>query len=505
MPFCGSCGKQYDDELKFCPHCGAPNALQKENYDQPVQDHDFKTVKRDGGPYGAYRLEDLPEGFVIDDRYEVKAKVGQGGFGAVYRAYDRNMDVDKALKIIPDSVAADKEAMADLQKEARIMISLNHPNIVRVYDFRDSGPIKYIDMEYVEGKPLNELKMDYPDKRMPEDIVKDLGGKIAAGLEFAHKKNIIHKDIKPQNIIVTESGEAKITDFGISESVRTSMSRLSNSSSSGTLVYMSPEQLKGERIGKEADIYSFGATMYELLSGHPPFYQGALEYQILNKAAEPIEGVSDEMNAIVLKCLEKDWGVRYSEFSILSLELSGKKKASKNEEGKSINEFQPKNDAAIQSISAVYSWQNERKKGKSKGQKSKVKKFFTGLLIFIGIIVAIFSVLVVLFANFPISESQYSADDVKLWGYWDQGEITGIELTITNNSIVNVRHIEGRVDIFNKTSNRVINGATFESSRIDIPPNGARNITIAVPIRGLPNKNEWTWSYSLKLKGCILK
>ena len=110
MPFCGSCGKQYDDNRKFCPFCGTPNDLFKtEETTSTDQDSAFQTIKRDGGPYGAYRLEDLPEGFIIDGRYEVKAKVGQGGFGAVYRAYDRNMDVDKALKIIPESVASDKE------------------------------------------------------------------------------------------------------------------------------------------------------------------------------------------------------------------------------------------------------------------------------------------------------------------------------------------------------------------------------------------------------------
>jgi len=325
MPFCGSCGKQYDDELNFCPHCGAPNALFKtEKQNPPDHDAAFKTVKRDAGPYGAYRLEDLPEGFVIDDRYEVKAKVGQGGFGAVYRAFDKKMAVDKALKIIPDSVAADEEAMGELHAEARTMVALNNENIVRVYDVHDSGSIKYIDMEYVDGLPLSKVKLDSPDKKLQEKTVKALALRIARGLSYAHRNKVIHKDIKPQNIMVTRDKQVKIMDFGISETVRTSMSRLANSSSSGTLVYMAPEQVKGEDVGPEADIYSFGAMLYELLSGHPPFWKGDIHYQLFNEVPKPIDGVSDDMNALVLKCLEKDYRKRFRSFDEVEATLTGK-------------------------------------------------------------------------------------------------------------------------------------------------------------------------------------
>ncbi len=329
MPYCSECGKDYQDTAKFCPHCGAPNTLSgsgNSSTDNTEHTHvhnrtdapEFQTVKRSGsGSYGAYRLEDLPEGFVIDDRYEVKKKLGQGGFGAVYLAFDKKMDIEKALKIIPESVAADKEAMSDLQSEARTMVSLNHENIVRVYDVHDTGSIKYIDMEYVAGKPLNEVKLDYEGKKLSEELVKSLAIKIAKGLDYAHNNNIIHKDIKPQNIMLADDDQIKIMDFGISETVRTSMSRVANSSSSGTLVYMSPEQIKGANIGPEADIYSFGALSYELLSGDPPFYKGAIEYQIFNEKPEDLEGVSPELNKIIQKCLEKNYMDRYQSFEVL--------------------------------------------------------------------------------------------------------------------------------------------------------------------------------------------
>jgi len=316
MPYCGNCGKKYEDQLKFCPHCGEPNTLflvlnnkpsnNPETAKKEVPDEFVTQIRGDKPVYGVVNFESLPAGHLIDERYEVKVKLGQGGFGAVYLAYDQVMGIDKALKIIPEAVSSDKEAMFDLQKEARTMIALNHPNIVRVYDFHNSGSIKYIDMEYVDGKTLSEIKLEYPDKCVPEKRVKELAIKIAEGMAYAHANNVLHKDIKPQNIKVNSKVEIKIMDFGIAETVRSSMSRLQNSSSSGTLVYMSPEQIKGRNVGKESDIYSFGAMLYELLSGHPPFYKGDVNFQILNEKPESLNNVSAEFKAIIETCLKKD-------------------------------------------------------------------------------------------------------------------------------------------------------------------------------------------------------
>ena len=137
MPFCEKCGKKIRNGAAFCPECGTPVA-KAEQIKQKAEEttDDFKTQLR-GKPqaYGVLNLENLPEGHVIDDRYEIKEKVGQGGFGAVYRVFDKNMGIDKALKIIPEAIVSDKEAMFDLQSEAKTMIALNHPDIVRVYDF----------------------------------------------------------------------------------------------------------------------------------------------------------------------------------------------------------------------------------------------------------------------------------------------------------------------------------------------------------------------------------
>ena len=352
MPFCKECGTKIDNDARFCPHCGIPNALISETgKSQPGAevtaspgtpgDSQFKTMKRTSA-YGAVRLEALPEGYEIDGRYEVEEKLGQGGFGAVYRVHDRQMGVKKALKVIPESVASDREAMADLQAEARTMVSLNNENIVRVYDLHNTGSIKYLDMEYVEGRSLSDLKIEHEGKRLPEAKVKELALKIAKGMGYAHNRNVIHKDIKPQNIMVKEDGQIKIMDFGISESVRTSMSRIRNSSSSGTLVYMSPEQIKGADLGPEADIYAFGAMLYELLSGHPPFYKGAIEYQIFNEKPEDLVGVSTELNAVIQKCLKKDYKDRFQSFEAVEAVLLGREMPKSTENNDEVATVQQK-------------------------------------------------------------------------------------------------------------------------------------------------------------------
>jgi len=309
---CKQCKTNIPKGYKFCPECGAP----VESARPEEQENDLaQTIRRVEPPrYGRVRLEALPEGHLIEHRYEVRQKLGQGGFGAVYRVLDRKMGIDKALKIIPEAVLNDMEAMADLRREARVMIGLNHPGIVRLYDLHDSGEIQFLDMEYIEGETLSALKLKNPERRLAESEVLEIGLKIAEVLEYAHNKGVIHRDLKPQNIMLTAEGEVKVMDFGIAETVRASMSRVVNTLSSGTLVYMSPEQIRGREVGKETDIYSFGALVYELLAGHPPFYRGDITYQVLNEVPREIGGVSEGMNALLRRCLEKEYEQRYRKF-----------------------------------------------------------------------------------------------------------------------------------------------------------------------------------------------
>jgi len=317
------------DDSIFCPSCGTPvvttKKSKKENESiKPEPTNSGGTVLNVKQTYGIINLEKLPEGHEIDKRYKVIKKLGQGSFGAVYKVYDNELEIEKALKIIPEAISNDKEAMKSLRKEASIMAKLNNASIVRVYDFHYSGEIKYIDMEYVEGESLADIKTEKPDKKFTEEEVKQYAVQILEGLNYAHKKSVIHKDIKPQNIMLDKSGKIRIMDFGIAESVQGSMSRLENTGSSGTLVYMSPEQIRGENVGREADIYSLGATLYELLNGNPPFYRGDITYQIINKQPENIKGISEQMNEIIQKCLKKDIRERFSDCEKFGKALSNK-------------------------------------------------------------------------------------------------------------------------------------------------------------------------------------
>jgi len=333
MPYCEKCGASLSQEAQFCPNCGTPvvRAGKKEPATHTPQPETGSGTKLNAGNlYGRINLEKLPKGHLIDDRYEIIRKLGQGGFGAVYLANDLKMEMHKVLKVIPEVISNDKKAMILLRKEASIMAKLNHKNIVRVYDFHDNGDINYIDMEYVEGQSLADLLLKTPENKLPEEEVKKYAIQIAEGLAYAHNQRVIHKDIKPQNIMRTNDVTIKLMDFGIAETVHSSMSRLKNTGSSGTLVYMSPEQLRGKDVGKESDIYSLGATLYELLTGNPPFYQGDIYSQIINEQPEPVHNVSEPLNALILKCIEKEKENRFRNCDELSDALKNPEKFLKN-------------------------------------------------------------------------------------------------------------------------------------------------------------------------------
>ena len=326
MAFCSKCGVEAPADAGFCHVCGTPLAVTDDSGAKKAAEtagaDNLKTQLRNKPVYGIVNLGDLPKGHIFDDRYEVKEKLGQGGFGAVYLAYDRKMEIDKALKVLPESIVNDVAAMKSIKDEATTMVRLDHPNIVRVFDFQDKGSVKYIDMQFVDGNDLTSIRFQSEDQTLPEAEVRKYAYQIAKGLSYAHSKNVIHKDIKPQNILLSKTSKIKIMDFGISETVSNSMSRVENSCSSGTLVYMSPEQIRGVGVGKEADVYSFGVVLYELLSGKPPFYQGDISYQIINEKPALIDAVSEEMNQFLQKCLTKDYKERFRNFDEVLKALS---------------------------------------------------------------------------------------------------------------------------------------------------------------------------------------
>jgi len=256
----------------------------------------------------------ISEDDLIDGRFEIRKKLGQGGNSIVYRVWDRKMETNKIIKFLPEIVLNDAGAIDDLRRESRILIDLNSTGIARLYAFHELDSIKWFEIEYVGGETLFEFKLKNTDNRLPEDEVIKIGGKIWSILKCAHDQGIIHRNLKPQNIMLTTDGEIKVLDFGISDIIRTSMTRAGNILISENIVYMSPEQIRGRELDGKTDIYSLGVILYELLTGQPPFYQGDITFQILNEMPSWIRGVSDSFNDWLMRCLAKESENRPSTF-----------------------------------------------------------------------------------------------------------------------------------------------------------------------------------------------
>jgi serine/threonine protein kinase len=341
MPYCINCRKEIKTDWQACPFCGTPNVLsgkqaetgnkQKDSLDKP--ESGSGTIDPGTGIYGL-DYDNLPSGTLIDGKYRIEEKLGQGGFGTVYKAWYDNMDEWRALKIISREHYDDKEIIRDLRTEAKKLNSVNHHNVVRFYDVHLTGEIKYFDMEYIDGGDLVDLKLSYPDKRVPEERVREIALQIAGGMIAIHQKNIIHKDIKPQNILLTKDGEVKITDFGIAEQFSSSRSRLKLASRSGTPAYMSPEHIIGEDVGIETDVWSFGVLIYELLTGKQ-LYRGESQTDILTQIErrpyKPLSELSPLWNSLLADCLKYNFRERIGSFSDVTNYLKNKARPSKRQ------------------------------------------------------------------------------------------------------------------------------------------------------------------------------
>ncbi len=238
----------------------------------------------------------------------------------MYLAEDQKLGMPVAVKVLRDILRQDPGSVRRLISEAKASITLAHPNIIRLHNFEDGETAKFLVMEYVEGETLAHRIAR--EGRIPEEESRCLSIEICKGLEHAHSKKVIHRDLKPGNVLLGNDGSVRLADFGIARVCRDSVSRLTSQQDSGTLLYMSPEQLDGE--SREAsDIYSFGIMLYEMLSGDPPFTTGEITAQIRYKAPKEIEGLSPLMRRIVMKCLEKKPEDRFASARELCKELAG--------------------------------------------------------------------------------------------------------------------------------------------------------------------------------------
>src|SRR5437016_5494685 len=224
---------------------------------------------------------------MVFGRYTLTKVLGRGGMGIVWLARDEELERDVALKFLPDLMIQDHAVFDKLKREQKRWLELTHSHIIRIHDFVHDERSGCISMEYIDGETLSTLRAEKEQKVFEPDEIAAWTSQLCDALDYAHHHaKIIHRDLKPANLMVNQEGDLKVSDFGIARSLGDSMSRLTTEQGrSGTLVYMSPQQLGGERGTHLDDIYSLGATLYELLTSKPPFYSGNVDRQICERVA----------------------------------------------------------------------------------------------------------------------------------------------------------------------------------------------------------------------------
>ena len=242
--------------------------------------------ERAGDVIGATSRE-FAGGQKVFGRYTLVKVLGRGGMGIVWLARDEELERDVALKFLPDLMIHDRSAFDQLRRETKRCLELTHPHIVRIHDFVRDERSGGISMEYIDGETLSNLRAEKEQRVFQPDEIATWMSQLCDALDYAHTHaNVIHCDLKPANLMVNQRGDLKITDFGIGRSLGDSVGRVTlEQGRSGTLIYMSPQQLNGERCTQLDDIYSLGATIYELLTSKPPFYSGNIDRQICERTA----------------------------------------------------------------------------------------------------------------------------------------------------------------------------------------------------------------------------
>jgi serine/threonine protein kinase/formylglycine-generating enzyme required for sulfatase activity/dienelactone hydrolase len=303
--------------------------------------------------------------------YKILEKLGEGGMGVVYKAEDTKLKRDVAIKFLPSRIAANEEERERFKIEAQAAAALNHPNIATIFNIEESDDEMFIVMEFIEGQELKDIISKMPpvpplgkggidsppplekgDRGgfIPIDDVINYATQIAEGLQAAHKKGIVHRDIKSSNIMITEEGKVKIMDFGLAK-VRGGTLVTKAGTTLGTAAYMSPEQARGDEVDHRSDIWSFGVVLYEMVTGQLPFkgdYEQAVIYAILNEEPEPVANyrteIPSELTIIINRCLANNMEERFA----LTTELV-----------KALNALRsPKDHAETFSLSTL--WKNPR-------------------------------------------------------------------------------------------------------------------------------------------------
>lgn len=256
----------------------------------------------------------------LNNRYQIEEIIGQGGMSAVYKATDPNLGRVVAVKLIHPHLSDNPDFIRRFEEEAKAVAQLRHPNIIQVYDFDHAAEVYYIVLEFVAGETLQARlnRLRNSGRHMPIKEVKQYAINLCEAADYAHQRNMIHRDIKPANLMLSVSGEAILMDFGIAK-ILGGTQHTATGAVIGTARYMSPEQIKGERIDERSDIYSIGVTLFEMLSGRPPFDADSAMTLMMMHLHDPLPDLRNmrpnvpmDLIAVVEKALAKTPGERFS-------------------------------------------------------------------------------------------------------------------------------------------------------------------------------------------------
>jgi eukaryotic-like serine/threonine-protein kinase len=285
---------------------------------------------------------------VLADRYLLQSRIGSGGMATIHRAWDLQMDRIVAVKVLREVFSTNRTFVARFQREARAASALQHPNIVQVYDYGQTDGNYYIVMELIEGTNLQSYLYSHEVLDVDRAII--IAHDIALGLGAAHRRGIVHRDVKPQNVLIGIDGSIKLTDFGIVSVYKdANAERLTTSGMTlGTVQYYAPEQAQGEIVTPAADVYELGIVMYEMLTGHTPFNgNSAVIVAMQHTQDQPVPpgqfnpSIPIELEEIILRCLEKTPGSRFSDGSQLARALEKLGDAKVNETVSMVHHLKP--------------------------------------------------------------------------------------------------------------------------------------------------------------------
>ena len=307
---CPQCGSDNSSDSRFCKSCAAPLAEAGE----------YILTETLRAP-----AKELVSGSIFAGRYQVIEELGRGGMGRVYRVVDKKLGEEVALKLIKPEVASDEKTIQRFRNELRTARNIGHPNVTRMYDLGEDEGIHYITMEYVQGEDLKSFIRR--SGRLTVDKAVTIAGQVSEGLAEAHRQGVVHRDLKPQNIMIDRDGNARIMDFGIARSVK-SEATTGGGVMIGTPEYMSPEQVEGKAVDLRSDLYSLGIILFEMLTGRVPFAGDSVFSVAMKQKSEPAPDPQQQnpripasLSRLILKCLEKGAAERYQSTEDLVSEL----------------------------------------------------------------------------------------------------------------------------------------------------------------------------------------